>query len=426
VFSAKRRLLLRVTLYLVVIGLLLWGAIYVGTRGFVRKWRAVFSEEFAKRQVGLTVDRLVLNPSSGLSGRGLLLYTDQDRTRPVAFLDHARLNVDIPSVLMRQPATRLLQARDGVLVIADEKGNFPEGRPILLGVQGTLKPLADAWQLEEFRAALPGVLISGQLRLVDQTDGRPPRLPEAVIRQAVEYLDVLRAEEQPARLQFALACDANGDWQGTVTLEGEQLRWQDTRFRRVQLQLELRDGWIQLRDGLVESEDGLVTGLGRLDMVSRDCQFRLQADLDAPLLAMLPDFPGLVFKPESRVQLTINGNWWLGEPVPRMATGRLVVDETGWQQEHFERGEVDFAFESGKWNLRNGRLRHGAAESRFAFRALPGDLRWWMESGEAPDLWAARLPGAWRVWFEQLPELEGQWRLAVRGDGWDPTGWKVE
>lgn len=69
------------------------GGSYVKSEGFSRKWCGFVMEQFEKRNIYLTLDRLTLDPMEGLVARNIKIFQEKDRK--VMLMEMDRLNLDL-------------------------------------------------------------------------------------------------------------------------------------------------------------------------------------------------------------------------------------------------------------------------------------------------------------------------------------------
>jgi hypothetical protein len=77
-------------------------AAYVQSEGFSQKWRTFVIEQFEKRGIYLTLDRLTLNPMEGLVARNIHVFLDKKRTVMLADVDRLNLDLDYNKMLRRE------------------------------------------------------------------------------------------------------------------------------------------------------------------------------------------------------------------------------------------------------------------------------------------------------------------------------------
>src|SRR3954469_7301147 len=77
-------------------------AAYVESEGFSKKWRTFVIEQFEKRGIYLTLDRLTLNPMEGLVARNIRVYQDKNHTIQIADVDRLNVDLDYNKMLRRE------------------------------------------------------------------------------------------------------------------------------------------------------------------------------------------------------------------------------------------------------------------------------------------------------------------------------------
>ena len=101
-YSLARMRWLRRLLLLSLLALAGGAAAYVQSEGFSQKWRTFVIEQFEKRGIYLTLDRLTLNPMEGLVARNIRVFLDKKRTVMLADVDRLNLDLDYNKMLRRE------------------------------------------------------------------------------------------------------------------------------------------------------------------------------------------------------------------------------------------------------------------------------------------------------------------------------------
>src|SRR3954447_5400054 len=94
---AVRRVLL--TLFALILAAVLGALWYAYDKGFTRKWRGYVAEEFRKRGVEVTLERLTLDPLRGLVAKQVRVVDAEDKKRTLAVIDEMALQVNYANLM---------------------------------------------------------------------------------------------------------------------------------------------------------------------------------------------------------------------------------------------------------------------------------------------------------------------------------------
>ena len=408
----RRVLLTLFALVLVALGAALW---YASQRGFTSKWRGYVREEFRKRGVEVTLQRLTLDPARGLVAREVRVFDARDRRRTLAVIDEMALQVNYANLVRGRPFLDALDLREASLSLPIDPAQ-PRG-PTLdiarLNARVFLPP--QQFYLAHADAEILGLRVSAAGRLIHpeafrpSPEGRRPLAPELIERIFAEIRAVHFEDEAPA-VHLAFSGDLLQPEQifVDVTLWGERLRREEYALRSLYVAASYRGGIVDLKQLTATDETGALRVSGVWKPAARQAQLQLRSGLDVLALARAGrDLPWLadltLYAPpelDLRVEMT------LGETFSCQALGRVTLPKFAFREVIFENGGADFSWDNGKWSLREVRVARADDEQVTGdVLAVPGDFRVRLQSTINPR--------ALRPWLSGMAaETLGQFEFA--------------
>lgn len=432
--------------------LLLWGAWFVNTQGFSKKWRNYINREFRKHGFEVAIQRLTLDPFRGLVARNVQVYSYGDASRPTGEINEVALDVDYTRFLqgkdflnaidLRRSEIKIPVADDGPPVIIQDlsaRVSLPEGEVIL----------------RELEATILGVRITADGRLMTdapgdrdtgdgdddrskKTDDSPdpdsvPKDAEAELRQGIaQWWPMLRTEllryevtgRKPVRLKIGFHghLDQLDDMEVNAHLEGRDLLRDGEAVRHVEVQARYANQRLTIKNAMLESAQGQLKANAVLEAgQSAGGRFQVYGKFNflpvlQPLLpkdSVLRDI-SLQTPPEIAVSGSIRQVE--GKLVPELV-GKLGSADPVFRGEQFEHLEADFALNGSRWMVQGLKLVHASGRLTGSMRVLPEDVRAELESTLSPRAVASVLGGEGlqralgEIEFTRSPEI----RLRMEG-----------
>lgn len=355
-------------LFLVSLLVLAGGAVaYVRGEGFSRKWREFVTEQFEKRGIYLTLDRLTLDPLEGLVARNIRVFLDKKRETLLADVDQLHLDLDYNKMLHSEVFLEGVDLRNADISFSIDPADPKSERISLKDLNSRLFLVGDRIEVSKAEGRLFGlqIHITGSL-LRPEADAKPEdeksveerkrkrmaaiRARRTLIAEAAKALRHFESAEAPR-----LDIEVNGDLEkpdeltASMRLSARTLRHGTYLCQEIEAvaiyaneQVDLTRLW--LKDHLGELEASAVWQVG-----GEAVDFHLRSSADLPGLA------SSVFQQDALrevvfydpLELVADGRILLGEAVP--AGAFLPVECMGRVEakRFVSRGEVLEGLEAG-------------------------------------------------------------------------------
>ncbi len=151
------------------------GAAYVRSEGFTQKWRVYLMEEFEKRGLYITLERLTLDPLEGLVGRGVNLYQDKEHKLMLAQADHLTLDFDYSKMLHKEMFVEGMDLQKVNLSLPFDPEDPTSERITLDGVNTRLYLIGDRIEIRKAEAEFYGLQINISGTLLKPLPSNKPR-----------------------------------------------------------------------------------------------------------------------------------------------------------------------------------------------------------------------------------------------------------
>jgi hypothetical protein len=388
--------------------LTLWGAWFVNTQGFSKKWRNYINREFRKHGFEVAIQRLTLDPFRGLVARNVQIFSYGDATRPTGEINEVALDVDYNRLMRGKDFLNAIDLRNSdikipladdtpPLIIQDLSAriSLPEGELILRELQATVQGVRvtaegrlDTGDRQAAQPAAP----PRKPRPTDQPEADPAAGTRALIAQWWPRLreELMRYEMQgkPVRLKLGFTGHADDLRSLNVNahLEGRGLLRDGLPIQHVEIQAQYADNRLTLKNVSLECDQGKLKGTGTFQPGAEDLgRFQVAGTFNF-LPAVQPFLPKTTILRDISLQtppeLVIYGSLRRGADgrVAPELLGKLVSDDPVFRGEHFDHLEADFALRGPQWMVQGLKLTHASGQLTGAMRVLPGDVRAEVES----------------------------------------------
>lgn len=370
---------------LVLLCTLLAGAAYVRSEGFTQKWRVYLIEEFEKRGIYLTLERLTLDPLEGLVARGVRIYQDREHKLMLAKADHLTLDFDYSKMLRKEVFVESMDLRQVNLSLPLDPEDPASERLTLDGLNTRLYLIGDRIEIRKAEAELYGLQINITGSLLkplphigprdEKKEREERRKTFAAIRARrniiMETARMLKRFESPKAPQLEITI--NGDLNkpqeinATLRLSAKKLKHGTYICDELEIEAAYTGEMVELtrlwaKDHLGELELGAVWQLG-----GSHVDFHLHSSADLPGLAAAiyekEAFREVVFY--EPVHLTLDGRYLLDSKVttaeaflPVDCIGNLSAGRFTSRGEVFEGLSANFGLSATGFYFRDVLLRH--------------------------------------------------------------------
>jgi len=410
-------------LWLVPIGVAggLW---YLNRHGLDRDWRDRVAAEFERKGIGLTFERLTLNPFRGLIVRDVAFGVRDDPGSPSARVSRMILDIDYANLARRQPFLDGLLLRDATIVLpgaAGESGLQIDGLNARITFEpGTLRLRSASFQLHGIQCDLAGMIRN--VPDYGNSTGKPaPKLPTEWLGRIGKQLDQLVFESGSIRLRGEFDADLRdaGSLQvSKASLTAGRVQRGRLALERLQAEATFRDGLLELHHLSATDDTGTLDASGVWNARGGASEFQMRSTLALQQLAqellVLPALSDLHFydPPEFQASVRFDPN-----AAPRLlATGQVSARRFGLRSVLFDGFRALFSFDGKRLLLEEAQLLHRSGSLNARVLSAPGDFRLQAGSTLNPQVLGPLLGskaieelGRWK--FNQPPRLT----LDVRG-----------
>jgi hypothetical protein len=424
-----RRFLLAV--FALLIAGLLGAGWYVYHKGFTKRWRLYVTEEFQKRGVELTLQKLTFNPVRGLIAKNVKVFDTRDRKRTLAVVDEMRLVINWANAIDGRTFLDALDLKDATLSLPVDPGE-PRGPKIeIRRMSGRLYLPPKQVVLSSLEAEVYGVRVTASGRIVNPQEARrkkPPGDPKersaaSIVAQVVDELNALRFDSESPNLELRFS----GDLAVPETVFVEARLWAP-RVRRGDWVLDslfmdalYRNERLTLRQLSVNDARGALRISGTYDPRARGLELQVRSTLDpqpaVKAFGRVPKLEEFVFYDTPALDLNVRAAF--GDSPDIYATGRLDARRFAFRSVVFDRLGVDLVWNGERWAARNVKLAHKSGEVTGDIMQTPGDFRVRLTSSINPEVVIPFLPPKASEWLGQFHFMDAP-SIAVEARGPTP------
>lgn len=359
------------------------GGAYVKSEGFSRNWCDFVMEQFEKRNIYLTLDRLTLDPMEGLVARNIKIYQGPEHKVMLMEMDRLNLDLDYSKMMRNELFLEGVDLRQAdVSVPVDPEDAHSEiltitdmnARLFLVGERVEIRKAEGT--LFGLRVHLSGSLLrpTGQGQETEEQARERQRRRRAAIHARrtliVEAAKLLRNFESANAP--TLNVEVNGDLDkpeelnATMQLTANGLRHGDYVCQELDATATYAGETVDLSRFHIKDHLGELEGSATWQLGGEHVDFHVRSTVDLPGLAssITPheDFKEIVFY--EPVELVVDGRYLMGSAVPPDAFLPLKCVGTMNARRFATRGQVlegmegSFGISPEGWHLREGLLRH--------------------------------------------------------------------
>lgn len=389
-----RRVLL--TLLALILAVILGALWYAYDKGFTRKWRGYVAEEFRKRGVEVTLERLTLDPVRGLVAKKVSVVDAEDKKRTLAVIDEMSLQVNYANLMRGKTFLDALELRDASLSLPLDPEK-PRGAKIEIAkLNARLFLPPQQIYLAHADAEVFGLRVSASGRLIHpqafQAHSKPREaISPNLVEQVVKEIGSLKAEGELPEVNITFSGDLADPDQIFVDVAfwGERLRRKNYSLRSLYLAASYRGGVLDLKQLLASDAAGELRLSGLWEPEVKKARFQFRSSLDAAALARsFGDVPWLndfIFYAPPRVEMRADLSFEKG--LAFRTLGRIESGKFAYRTVIFENSAAAFSWDGDRWSVRDVSLtRAGGEELTGDFLSVPNEFRARLESTINPKV----------------------------------------
>ena len=382
--------------FLLVLAGLVWCGWYAYHFGFTRKWQRYVIDEFRKRGVEISFQRLALDPFAGLVAHDVVIKDSKDSGRVLAAINRIVLDINYGNFIHGLPFINAIDLRDARLSLplnpSDRKGAKLEVTH--LNARLLLPP--HQIYLAQAEALLGGVRISATGRLInpeafqpsapasEEDAGKRAAFAESLLRE----LKKMRPDSAPPSLEVRFSGNLAdpGSLFVEAALSGENIRFGTSRIDRLSAALNFQDGVCNLKRFTLADGHGTLDASGRFDSADGSGTFRIRSSLDAQTLlrefGMTKPLDEFVFY--SMPTIDISGKIERADGLRVALTGSIAQRKFALRSAMFDSFGANFSWDGASWYLTDVRLANKTGNLLASVLSTPGGFQLKLQSSLNP------------------------------------------
>ena len=443
-----------------------WGSVYTYRKGFTKKWRRYVNEAFEKRGIGAEIGKLTFDPLKGLVARDVEFYRSPEKKRLLATIDRLTLDVDLAKLVRQENFLNAItiDGADLTIPLADRPGSktisigdlhadarFPGGSIEVGAITGDFYGVRFSVRGSLLRPQPPTVAVdpeAGSSSESSPSTGETAPNPDVVARPLVwidehhEQLETAIAwirrftldPEAPPTFEVDLTGDLGtpDSLRATLLVSSGSLGYENYTAESVHAEITYSDTGTELRSLKITDSLGELTAFAKHTRASDKIPFTVNSGIN--LLSLI----GAVFGPEKTgeliayepIDLSLEGHVLLPGAraelppgLPAQFTGNVSTGRIASRGTIFTGIGADFAYEPGRYLIRNALIEHRSGTAGFQVAGTPGGaLRYDARLGLDPQVFIPFVRREGTRKFLRRVGLDADSSLRVDASGHGPNG----
>ncbi len=424
--ALMRRLLHRLIqcIYALVFATVLWLGFYASSHGFSRKWRTLVTQEFRKRGVDVSMQRLTLDPLHGLVAREVRIIDPRRPGRAVAVINRVVLDLNYSNLIRGGPFLNAVDLQDANLALPLDPGDPDSERVEISRLNARLLLPPEQLYLSEAEARVYGIQVSARGRLLNPqawkigSDGGPNAQSAQRQQTLSDILSELRTVSflgTPPRIEIEFSGDLAepATLFAEATIAGQNIRRGGYQIENILATLRYREAVCSLTRCTVTDARGKLEASASYDFATKRADGQLRSTLDLQGLAHSLRVPHVLdeavfYDPPA---LEISAQALPGDPMKVQLTGRASLKKFAVKSVVFDGASASFSYDGARWYVRDFSLRNRTGAVALNALQVPGSFRARLQSTLDPRTLlpllsgpAATLLGDWD--FVQSPHFD--------------------
>ena len=449
-----------------------WGSIYTYRKGFTKKWRRYVNEAFENRGIGAEIGKLTFDPLEGLVARDVEFYRTPEKKRLLATIDRLTLDVDIAKLVRQENFLNAITIDGADLTIPLE--DRPGSETISIGdLHADARFPGDSIEVGAITGEFYGARFSVRgslLRPQSTSDGSNPQStsensqsaeksppnPDVVAKPLI-WIDEHRSQlesaihwigrftqdpEAPPTFEVDLTGDLGtpDSLRATVLFTSGSLGYEKYTADSVQAEITYSNTGTELRSLKITDALGELNAFAKHTRDSDKIPFTIDSGID--LLALIGAIAGpekvgelIAYEP---INLALEGSFLLPGAsaerppgLPAHFTGNVSTGRFASRGTIFTGLGADFAYEPGRYLVRNALIEHRSGTAGFQVAGTPGgDVRFEARLGLDPQVFIpfVRKEGTRTFLRRVVLDADSSLRVDASGSGpsANPDTWEID
>lgn len=392
-----------------------WGSVYTYRKGFTKKWRRYVNEAFENRGIGAEIGKLTFDPLEGLVARNVKFYRSPEKKRLLATIDRLTLDVDLAKLVRQENFLNAItiDGADLTIPLADHPGSetisisdlhadarFPGGSIEVGAINGEFYGAHFSIRGTLLRPPPPPSIAITQSRDAPENSPipqSPPPNPD-VVALPLDWIDEHRAQLESliawmSRFTFdpkappTFEVDLTGDLgtpdslRAAILLTSGPLDYEKYTAQSIHAEITYSPTGTELRSLKITDPLGELTAFAKHTRANDQIPFTINSGIDLPsLISALfgsEKFGELVaYEP---INLFLEGHLLLPSAsaklppgLPARFAGNVSTGRFASRGTIFTGLGADFAYEPGRYLVRNALIEHRSGTAGFQVTGTPG------------------------------------------------------
>ena len=451
-----------------------WGSVYTYRKGFTKKWRRYVNEAFEQRGIGAEIGKLTFDPLKGLVARDVEFYRSPEKKRLLATIDRLTLDVDLAKLVRQENFLNAItiDGADLTLPLADRPGSetisignlhadarFPGGSIELGAITGDFYGARFSVRGTLLRppSLSPPTGSDSESSPKDSQSAEKPAPNPDVIARPLIWMDEHREQFETAIAwigRFTLdpeapptfEVDLTGDLgtpdslRASLLVTSGSLGYEKYIADSVHAEITYSDTGTELRSLKITDSLGELTAFAKHTRASDKIPFTVDSGID--LLSLI----GAIFGSEKTggliayepIDLSLEGHLLLPAAsgklppgLPAQFTGNVSTGRVASRGTIFTGIGADFAYEPGRYIVRNALIEHRSGTAGFQVAGTPGgEIRFEARLGLDPQVFIpfVRREGTRKFLAKVVLDADSSLRVDASGSGpsGNPDTWEID
>lgn len=410
------------------LGSVVWGLWYVNEKGFTSRWRRKVAEELERRGVYADIGRLTLNPLRGVVAKEVKIRGKRSHRSPaLATVSELVLDIDYSKLFRGEQFVQAVDLHHATLSWPVDRRKPKRDQLKVEGLNARLLLAQNQLTLVRGEARIMGVQVSasgqifnpGALGSLAKKDAGKPDAPLEPWVKLLENLEKLKTEDKAPRLEIRFKGDALAPelFYAEAVFHADRFTIDDAyHVDGAHIVVTYRDKAFRLEQCRVVDRLGDLKAAGTFRPVTGEVSFALRSSIDIQALLQCLDSSWKSREINFLVSpwLELNGAGVLRSQEEGGPTGKIVgrfgVGRFSAKSIVFEGAGAEFAWDNGRWYVRDARVFHHSGKVSTHVLNQPGEFRFLLDSAINPKvlipLLPARVAKELNVWeFQTAPVI---------------------